>query len=314
MYNLKMLPYNQGSESARDLAKLLGCLRVKPDGNYAPQIGHHLLNWGYSGTPEWMQRAQARGVRVLNAPARVNVAGNKLSTFNVLQANGITIPEFTTDMNQARRWVDQGNTVLERHELRGNSGAGIRIVNLDDDRMPSHITQAPLYTKFINKTNEFRVHVFRGQVIDYVEKKRLPQDRRPVNFNKYVSSTHQGWVFQRTNVLELANVKQVAIDATRALGLDFAAVDVVYSDGIAYVLECNTAPGLGGVTLMKYANAVRGYMGLAPLREEQQTRPAEPMVINRPIAAPVAHNDGDMVTLVLNRTLARQLRQLLANV
>lgn len=315
MYNLKILPYNQNSESARDLAKILGCLRVKPNGNYVPQIGQFILNWGFSGPVDWVPRAKARGIKLLNPLDVVSVAGNKLYTLQRLQGR-VPIPEFTNNPATARLWVTQGHTVVERHQLRGNSGEGIRIVNLDDEKMPSVITQAPLYTKFINKSNEFRVHIFKGKVIDYIEKKRVPQERRPANFNKYVSSTHQGWVFSRTNILELDVVKKAALDAVQILNLDFAAVDVVYFDGKAYVLECNTAPGLAGVTLMKYANAIRGYMGLAPIVTTEQTRPAESVTLRTMNPAAIRAQDGnhDMVTLTLNRETARYLRQLLANV
>lgn len=322
MYNLKMYPYKMGSESAKDLAGLLDISRVKPDGNYVPKQGQVVLNWGSSKVPAWAQRAGARGVKILNGLEKVNTAGNKLSALNALSRAGITVPEFTTDFNVARRWVNTGGTVVERHNLRGNSGEGIRIVNLDDDDMPSTIQTAPLYTKFIPKTAEFRVHVFRGEVIDYIEKKKVAKERRPENFNKYVSSVHQGWVFARTDVRDIPEVRQIAIRSVSALGLDFGAVDIIYYEGRPYVLEVNTAPGLSGTTLIRYANALRRYMGvndlpatmtnpiLARANEAATTTPPAPFVV-RPEANV---SSGEYVTVKMDRATALKLKALLASI
>lgn len=323
MYNLKMYPYKMGSESAKDLAELLEITRVRPDGNYIPKQGHVVLNWGSSRTPDWEARASARGVRILNGLAKVNVAGNKLSALRALQNAGVPVPEFTTDLNVARRWVNTGGTVVERHELRGNSGEGIRIVNLDDDEMPSVVHSAPLYTKFIPKTAEFRVHVFRGEVIDYIEKKKVLAERRDANFNKYVSSIHQGWVFARTNVRDIPEVRQVAIKAVSALGLDFGAVDILYYEGRPFVLEVNTAPGLSGTTLIKYANALRRYMGVSDLPatvvNDIMSRSGDTAMPTP--TAPTMGQDrvtnvatGGNVTFTVSRATALELKRILASI
>lgn len=322
MYNLKMLPYKMGSESARDLANLLDITRVKHDGAYVPKIGHKCINWGSSREPDWANRAVQRGVTILNKPSAVNVAANKLSTLVKLQGSGVVVPEYTTNKTLAEQWVRSGYTVVERHELRGNSGEGIRIVNLDDPDMPSVINPAPLYTKFINKTAEFRVHIFNGQVIDYIEKKRVVAERRPANFNKYVSSTTCGWVFSRTDIRDIPEVRTLAIKSVATLGLDFGAVDIVYCEGIAYVLEVNCSPGLAGTTLVRYANAFRRYMGASdlPASVTQSILDAVPPRVNAAVTAqavtPVAARvvDDGLVTIRLDRPTALKLKQLLASI
>lgn len=321
MWNLKLYPYKIGSESATELSELLDILRVKPEGTYVPKIGHKVINWGNGRTPLWADRAYQRGVTILNKPAAVNVASNKLSAFQALQAAGVAIPKFTIDLTTATTWLRTGSTVVERHELRGNSGEGIRIVNLDDPDMPNDIQRAPLYTRFIPKTAEFRVHVFRGEVIDYIEKKKVLAERRGANFNKYVSSINCDWVFSRTDVRDMPEVRAIAIKAVVALGLDFGAVDVVFADGVPYVLEVNTAPGLSGTTLVKYANAFRRYMGQPdlPINVTQPMMDAVPTHRGLPpvVAAHVAQVDNTMheiVTLRIDRATALKLRSLLANI
>lgn len=320
MYNLKLYPYKIGSESATELSELLDVLRIKPEGNYVPKIGHKVINWGNSRMPLWADRANQRGVTFLNKPGAVNTASNKLTAFQMLQAANIAIPKFTTDMTTAQTWVRTGATVVERHELRGNSGEGIRIVNLDDPDMPNDIQRAPLYTKFIPKTAEFRVHCFRGEVIDYIQKKKTLADRRPDNFNKYISSINCGWVFSRTDVLDMPEIRQLAIRAVAALGLDFGAVDIVFCDGIPYVLEVNTAPGLSGTTLVKYANAFRRFMGAAdlplsvtqPLMDTGTIHRVAPVVAAH--SAQVDNTMHEIVNVRMDRATALKLSSLLSQV
>jgi hypothetical protein len=125
-------------------------------------------------------------------------------------------------------------------------------------------------------------------------------------------------VFSRTGIREIPEVTQLAIKAVQALGLDFGAVDVVFADGKASVLEVNSAPGLKGQTLVSYANAVRKYMGMPALTDdvtrtliEQVTPPTVPTV-----AAPVAQVDRNAVTqgdviLRLDRPTAMKLKAIL---
>lgn len=318
MYNLKLYPYNGGSESAKDLAELLDIIRVKPDGNYVPKIGHKIIGWGASKVPTWMDVATRRNVTILNRPSAVTIASNKLSAFVALKSAGIRIPEFTTNFAEAQRWLNNYNVVVERHELRGNSGDGIRIVTLSDDEMESQLQYAPLYTKFIPKTAEFRVHVFRGQVIDYIEKKKQLEINRDGTFNKYISSINCGWVFSRTNVRDIPEVRTLALKAVSALGLDFGAVDIVYADGLPYVLEVNTAPGLSGITLVKYANAFRQFMGQPELPGHVTAPIIGSQVINQPPRVDTAATNlgqqnamQDYITLRITRSDAARLSLLL---
>jgi hypothetical protein len=320
MWNLRLYPYKIVSESATALSDLLDIYRVKPEGTYVPKIGHKVINWGNGRVPEWITTANQRGVTLLNKPAAVNIASNKLTALQALKLANVAVPEFTSDFAVARQWLRAGKTVVERHELRGNSGEGIRIVNLDDTEMPNELQTAPLYTKFLPKTNEFRVHVFQGQVIDYIEKKKVLTANRTDTFNKYISSINMGWVFSRTGIRDIPEVRAIAIKAVAALGLDFGAVDIVYENGFPYVLEVNTAPGLSGTTLVKYANAFRKYMGQPDLDITVTQGLMDTVTTHRVtpiVAANVAQVDNTMhelVTLRIDRGTALKLRALLANI
>ncbi len=320
MSYLRIYPYKLGSESSGKLAELLNVLQVKPDGNYVPKYGQKVICWGSSRTPNWQTKAIQKGVTILNKPTAVNIAANKLSTFQVLSRAGVPIPKFTTTFTEARQWLREGATVVERHELRGNSGEGIRIVNLDDSEMASELQSAPLYTKFIPKTAEFRVHVFRGEVIDYIQKKKSLTINRTESFDKYVSSITRGWVFSRTDVRDIPEVRALAIKAVITLGLDFGAVDIVYCDGIAYVLEVNCSPGLAGTTLVRYGNAICKFMGqpdlpltvTQPMMDTGTTHRVNPVATT---SAPIVDNTmHEIVNIRMDRATALKLRSLLAHI
>jgi hypothetical protein len=335
MHNLKIYPYIMGSESAKALSELLGSKRVRDSGRYTPKRGHTICNWGNGRAPSWLGTAASRGVRILNHPNAVNVAGNKLSTFQALQRASIAIPEFTTHKTIAQTWLTAGDIVVERHNLRGSSGEGIRIVSLDDEDTEAEIHNAPLYTKFIPKTAEYRVHIFNGQMIDYVQKKRVSTERRDDTFNPYISSMEHGWVFTRTEVPEVPSVIRLAQAAVTALGLDFGAVDIMTYEGRSYVLEVNTAPGLAGTTLVKYGNALRRLMGagiLSEMETRQVLQPVTTQVAARPPVAAIRasvnprqqlrelvrtslrRDQNDSVILRMSRATALELESLLARV
>lgn len=326
MSKVRIYPYTMGSESGKQLADTLDALRVRPDGRYTPKAGQTVINWGSGRVPNWFNRAMQMGVKMLNKPEAVNKAANKLTALTTLKAAGITVPEFTTDMAVAQEWLDAGRTVFERHELRGNSGSGIRIVNDDDETVGGELTRAPLYTRYVPKKKEFRVHVFGGQVFDYAQKKkRGTADDRPANYNKYISSTEMGWVFCKNNIEHLDAVKEIAIKATAALGLDFAAVDVMFHKDKAIVLEVNTAPGMAPSTLANYVAALKRNLGMNVVPATVRTAAVQTgrtvgttgVTPNRGgaggfgMGVPVA-TDADEVTLTIDRATARKLHAILA--
>jgi glutathione synthase/RimK-type ligase-like ATP-grasp enzyme len=131
------------------------------------------------------------------------------------------------------------------------------------DGSPDHpLVNAPLYVKYKKKRKEYRVHVFKGQVIDVAEKRRRRKDERPATFDGYVRNLANGWVFCRDSIVKPADLDGLAIAACAALGLDFGAVDVIWNEkeNKCYVLEVNTAPGLQGTTLTNYTNAIYNWI------------------------------------------------------
>ena len=244
-----ILPYKMGSQSAKALAQNLGALRVYPDRNYRPKRNHLIINYGYSEAPDWAySHYYSRGV--INWWDYVAVARNKLDTFHVLDIEGVSIPEYTEDKSVAQSW---DGVVVCRKTVTGQEGQGIVIAT-----NPDEIVDAPLYTKHVRHKHEFRVHVFKGSVIDFTQKKK----RSDVEVNPFVRNSAGNWVFCREGVVLPDDVAEQAVKAVNALGLDFGAVDVAYREreDKAFILEINSAPGLEGTTLARYTEAFKSLL------------------------------------------------------
>lgn len=241
---MKILPYKPYSESAKVLRRSLG-VKFKKANTRIKKRFEAIINWGHSA-PAF----DTTGIKVLNRPEAVRVASNKLLAFRKFSEKEVSTLKYTSDIEEAKSWIQDGGKVVCRTILNGNSGRGIVVARRVEELVP-----APLYTRYFVKTNEFRVHIFAGQVIDYVEKKK--RNGAGPEFDPLIRNHNKGWIFAREGVLDVPQVKEEAFKAIAALGLDFGAVDIAWNERRAVVLEVNTAPGLTGTTLTKYLEAIR---------------------------------------------------------
>lgn len=197
---------------------------------------------------------------MLNSPNAVSICSNKLSFFremSQLNKAEFCVPH-TSSRNVAEGWVRDGAMVVARTVLNGHSGAGIEIVGGKNPMI-----DAPLYTKYIKKDEEWRIHFMKGPngpVSIYVQKKvkRAGFDGK---HNRYVRNHENGYAYQHNGVVPPGTVIEAGANVFNAVGLEFGAVDIIYvrASNKAYVLEINTAPGLEGHSVEVYANAFRRY-------------------------------------------------------
>ena len=244
---MKIYPYKSGSASAKALAEALGVKRIRHEGP-ALYVKSVILNWG-SSKPKRKLAGQ-----IVNSFPAVSVAGNKLETFKALSGY-VPLPDWTEERVDALWWLDGGHSVVCRTVLTGHSGAGIKIASKEED-----VVNAPLYTKYIKKKDEYRLHVFRDNVF-FVQRKARKKDVPDDQVNWQIRNHGNGFIFAHEGVDVPAKVKDDAIMAVKQLGLDFGAVDVVRgTDGKFYTLEVNTAPGLEGTTLQKYVEVFKEFV------------------------------------------------------
>jgi glutathione synthase/RimK-type ligase-like ATP-grasp enzyme len=255
--SLSIFAHNAASAGARALSEALGVRRIRAEGStYRGGPNKTVINWGSSSVPD-----HVRGSSIINPPEAVRRVTNKLDFFRLCEAAGAPrIPEFTVNKPTVRRWLEDGKKVVVRRVLNGHSGAGIEI--LEGARVD--IPDAPLYTVYVPKKEEWRMHVFRNGaelvIIDQQRKIRDPEFEGVPDWN--VRSHANGFIFAREVAPPHPDVLTQALKALEVSGLDFGAVDVVYNHqkGQAFVLEINSAPGLVGTTIQSYANAFRRFV------------------------------------------------------
>lgn len=265
-----LLTPSRGSAGGSALTRALGFTRLtkRRQETFKGGPDKFVVNWGSSEVIK-----EVLACNVLNKPEAVGTAVNKLSAFICMVNAGVRCPQFTTSQETALDWVRRGGTVVARHTLTGSSGAGIQILRTEDD-FPC---EAPLYTFYVKKKAEFRVHVMQGNIFDIQRKMRrkdLPDDK----VNWMVRNHANGFVFGREGDLvednQWPHLSKQAVLAVNSLGLDFGAVDIIWNENSqrAYVLEVNTAPGLEGKTIDNYCQAILEVFRRRHVRKPERKR------------------------------------------
>lgn len=244
----RLVSYSPYSRGVRDLGRSSGILRLRSDSRFRPRDDDLLINWGCSS---FEGRLSVDGGRVINPPSSVLTASNKLKTFMKFQEHQVATVPWTTDLSLVNEWKADGKIIVARSVLNGHSGAGITIVECDDPLSIVEAASVKLWTQYVKKRLEARVHVFHNRVIDVQEKRR----RNGVETSHRIQNLANGYVFCREDVEEDSRRDEIAISAITACALDFGAVDLIYNGHYDkwMALEVNTAPGLVGTTLDRYA-------------------------------------------------------------
>lgn len=267
--------YKHTSGVGRNIAKALGANIVTCGYWPKPRIADNgiVFNYGRSEVPVWLEDAISRNVLIINHPYAVGRSVDKLQTLLSLFYANVPHIEFTGNQFIAQEWLNAGSLVTVRHTLTGHSGKGIEIVFPAPADDPPQLPHAPLYTKYFYKTHEFRVHVYRGQVIDIVQKKKMGEKKLQqygITPDGFVCNYHKGWVFAHNDLMcntpygGREDIEKISIAATYALGLTWAGVDLLarydangrYVDAV--VCKLNSAPGIrGAITFQRHIEAFK---------------------------------------------------------
>lgn len=259
---MKIYSYNRFSKGSRDLAQSLGVRRIKHRGSrFRPGPGKTVVNWG-CGEENFPD--ELFFCNIINDPVSVSLCSNKLKFFERMSEaeGGPRLPDYLTSRDAVLESLTGDNSVewVARTRLQGHSGAGI--VLLKGNTPPEEIPEARLYTKYVKKESEWRVHILGGEVID-VQRKARSREVADEDVNWRVRNHANGFIFARNEGRDTPeDVINQALASVAASGLDFGAVDVLYNrhEGLAYVIEINTAPGLTGTTLENYTEAFRRFL------------------------------------------------------
>lgn len=257
-------PYKMGSATGKALAQAFEAKRVYPNGKYVPRSGDVIINFGNSVVPEWWVKfAATPGIMLLNYMVPIKNAADKREAFKIMSQEGVRVPPFTFEQQDAKAWLGEGKVVVERQKVTGHSADGLVLrTNPTED-----LSKGKLFTQYVKKRWEYRVHIVMGAVAD-VTMKRL---RNGIEEPDYKVRNHTGgWVFTRQGIEIPNDVLNQAIKAVEALHLDFGAVDIGWNQHAqeATVYEVNTAAGMADTTLYRVCRKIAQRTGLTLVMDD----------------------------------------------
>lgn len=250
-------PYKNGSRSAKEIRNLLRQRNVscwtlqRPPKNPKSMV----VNWGNS-------EFEYQGPNfIVNPPPAVSKMTNKVSFFETTKGSKDVL-EATNSGDVALGWK---SVVFARVLISASGGRGIVVFDPETDDAGS-LPRAPLYTRYVPKTHEYRLHMARSlkgkefQCLLAQRKVFVKTPERPAPLDWKVRSHDNGFIFQRQP--EMDRIPGCVIDsANRVMSdyfpdLHFAALDVMYHQkrNQAWVIEGNTAPGLENSSIDIYAD------------------------------------------------------------
>lgn len=202
-------------KSARRLAKALDVPYYNLSKVLMPAIkpGQVVFNYGSSKPPVFPN--------MVNSPAGVELSVNKINTYRVLKANLVpTVTFVQNEKDVPAHW----NWVVCRSTVTGRNCEGVLITRSYD-----LVKECPLYTKYFTHTDEYRIVLYKGNVLSRYRKANLNAGQYDLEL-----MTHHGF----------AEVDASCIEAAKAIGLDYCGVDVLCNEktGNYVVLELNSGP------------------------------------------------------------------------
>ena len=178
---------------------------------------------------------------VVNEAKAIHLVNDKSRFRNVMLHNDVPMPKtwFNWEAVPFRNGLEEPEYPLIVRSRNHAQGRGLFIVNNPVELAPACDRAGPGYyiNEFIPKKNEYRVFVIQGRVA-WVAKK-TPGNPEDVAWNvakggRFDNVRWDDWPMP---------VVRAAIRAWKCSGLHFAGVDVMEdNNGVAYVLEANSAP------------------------------------------------------------------------
>jgi len=205
----------------------------------------------------FLHALDALGVRVWNTARAVERCVDKSTTsFLIARAGLPTPPSFACESRAAASAivVREGGTFVLK-PLFGSQGRGLRLIRGADDLPPSEAVTGVYYLqRFVERGgdgfHDFRLLVSRGRVVAAMMRHSA----------HWITNVKQG--AKPLAAVADAAMKDLALAAARAVGADFAGVDIILDrDGRPSVLEVNSMPawsGLQRTTPLDIAAALAG--------------------------------------------------------
>ncbi len=189
-----------------------------------------------------LRHMEHQGVRIVNSPAGMEAAADKMLTQQILAAKNLPVPKtilakFPVDLDFVEREI--GFPVVVK-TLRGNRGSGVVLCETREKfhDLTGLIDQAAsganfIFQQYISASHgrDVRLIVAFGEILAAVERRS------------------EGGLFKSNAEMTLTpfdapkEMQKLALDTAAALQLDIAGIDLLFDDNGGYrILEANSAP------------------------------------------------------------------------
>lgn len=173
------------------------------------------------------------GIRLFNSCDSMNRAQDKLTTHQLLALSGIPTPKTfwgTESYEEAAKLLN--NSVFILKSPVGSKGEGVYLIKNETDFNNHRECLVQAYIEE-SKGRDIRVWVIGNRAVAAVER---------YNENSYLSNYAQGGKARKFNLTP--EIEELAVKSSRALGLEFSGVDILYGpNGSYYVCEVNGNAG-----------------------------------------------------------------------
>ena len=196
---------------------------------------HHVFPFFAS----WLKLAEDNSTHIFNGIYPMYVSLDKLATLAVLSEKHIEIVPAVSSIAPLASLPYFGENLLK--PAFGSKGAGVERATLE------HIAEA--FKKANNKVSPILEHQIIQPLVspfgvDYrsvvLDGKEIAQTKRTAPAGIIMTNGHESLI-ERSELLE---VRELAVEATKAIGLKLAGVDIIYFEGKPAVLEVNCWPGI----------------------------------------------------------------------
>jgi len=242
-----LLYHGLTSSTGRELARAMGV----ESGEVCRNRIETLIRWGSRGAVGYRPTGG-----VINSRAAIQKASDKRAALEFMRGAGVNVPKGMCIDDARYRWFQWNTGPLVGRPIQHQGGSGFHLCLNSADVVRAVNNGAEYFTEYVPNGEEWRAHIVGGQMV-------MAQLKcaEPVVSNEYCRNRENGWALNRRPAPGW--VESIGVQAIRALGLDFGAVDMCKgNNGQSYVLEVNSAPGLEGDKLMVYARALAGMVGV----------------------------------------------------
>lgn len=194
---------------------------------------------------EVFEQLDQAGIIMVNSPSSLQVAESKFLTSYLLQERGFPVPTslIVQEMDEAERFLREHSDIIAK-PLYGFQGHGVIRLKQGEKDARERIEQLLSMYKCVclqvfipNPGRDIRAFVVGDQVVASIY--------RLAKVGRWKTNIDEGGLPLACKLTD--GQREMAVSASRCLGLDYTGVDIIEGPDRDYLLEVNGAPAWGGI-------------------------------------------------------------------